>query len=164
MFRAEVSLFPSYRPALSGVQLQGHKRRRSRDRRPKRIPGLDSAGNSALEYISPLLLWCTSGQYWPSSEGPVCRASSRWVCLLLAFVTLGPPKQGLCREEAKGGHCRVGAVQLQRRVSPGHPPERGGSLPRGVADMKGAGRQADRLQRPCHKPCFGGPTTKITQV
>ena len=91
MFRAEVSLFPSYRPALSGVQLQGHKRGRSRDRRPKQIPGLDSAGDSALEYISSLLLWCTSGQYGPSSKGLVCRASSRWVCLLLAFVTLGPP-------------------------------------------------------------------------
>ena len=51
---------------------------------------LASAGNSAPEYISPLLLWCTSGQYWPSSEGPVRRASSRWVCLLLAFVTLAP--------------------------------------------------------------------------
>ena len=92
MSQAEVSLFPSNRAALSGVQLQGQKRRRSQDQRPKRIPKLDSADSSALEYTSPLLLWCTSGQYWPSSEGSVCRASSRWVCLLLAFVTLGHSK------------------------------------------------------------------------
>ena len=52
MGRAEVSLFPSYPPALRSVRLQGRKRRRSRDRRPKRIPELDLAGNSALEYLS----------------------------------------------------------------------------------------------------------------
>ncbi|EJK47577.1 hypothetical protein THAOC_33693, partial [Thalassiosira oceanica] len=56
----------------------------------------ERADNSALEYTSPLPPWCTSGQYWPSPDGPVYRASSRWVSCFLASVTLGPPMQGLC--------------------------------------------------------------------
>ena len=52
------------------------------------VNGRSGCHDSALEYITPLLLRCTSGQYWPSSEGRFYRASSRWVCLLLAFVTL----------------------------------------------------------------------------
>ncbi|EJK71556.1 hypothetical protein THAOC_06987 [Thalassiosira oceanica] len=46
------------------------------------MPESETADNSALEYTPPLSPWCTSGQYWPSSDGPVYRASSRLMSLL----------------------------------------------------------------------------------
>ncbi|EJK65748.1 hypothetical protein THAOC_13365 [Thalassiosira oceanica] len=60
------------------------------------MPESETADDSALEYTPPLSPWCTSGQYWPSSHGPVYRASSRWVSCFTAFVTRGRPRQGLC--------------------------------------------------------------------
>ncbi|EJK52021.1 hypothetical protein THAOC_28750, partial [Thalassiosira oceanica] len=60
------------------------------------MPESETADNSALEYIPPLTPWCTSGQYWPSSDGPVYRASSRWVYCFTAFVTRGRPKLCCC--------------------------------------------------------------------
>ncbi|EJK59667.1 hypothetical protein THAOC_20075, partial [Thalassiosira oceanica] len=55
-----------------------------------------SAVNSGLEYTPPLPPWCTSGQYWPSPDGPVYRASTRWVSCFTAFGTLSIENQGLC--------------------------------------------------------------------
>ncbi|EJK66632.1 hypothetical protein THAOC_12434, partial [Thalassiosira oceanica] len=65
------------------------------------MPESESADDSGLEYTPPLYPWCTSGQYWPSSDGPVYRASSRWVSCFTAFVTRGRPMQGLCRHPPK---------------------------------------------------------------
>ncbi|EJK51256.1 hypothetical protein THAOC_29586 [Thalassiosira oceanica] len=67
------------------------------------MPESERADDSGLEYTPPLPPWCTSGQYWPSPDGPLCRASSRWVSCFLASVTLGPPMQGLC---VQGSHCQ----------------------------------------------------------
>ncbi|EJK77833.1 hypothetical protein THAOC_00306 [Thalassiosira oceanica] len=95
MSRTEASFSTCNCAALSGVQLRGQNRRSSRDRRPSRMPESETANNSGLEYTPPLSPWCTSGQYWPSSDGPVYRASSRWVSCFTAFVTRGRPMQGL---------------------------------------------------------------------
>ncbi|EJK70824.1 hypothetical protein THAOC_07787, partial [Thalassiosira oceanica] len=55
------------------------------------MPESELADNSDLEYTPLLPPWCTSGQYWPSSDGPVYRASSRWFFCFTAFVTRGQP-------------------------------------------------------------------------
>ncbi|EJK63911.1 hypothetical protein THAOC_15405 [Thalassiosira oceanica] len=113
MSRTEVSFTPCNYGALSGVQLRGQNCRRSRDRRPRRMPESEQADDSDLEYTSPLPPWCTSGQYWPSSDGPVYRASSRWVSCFLAFVTLGPPMQGLYHRHRDDGTARL-RLQVRR--------------------------------------------------
>ena len=71
------------------------------------MPGLASADNSAVEYTSLLLLRCTSGQYWPSSEGRFYRALSRW-------VFAGAPALTASRDKAYRPH-RVNYADRARR-------------------------------------------------
>ncbi|EJK77023.1 hypothetical protein THAOC_01174, partial [Thalassiosira oceanica] len=48
------------------------------------ISSRDENGRQRVQYLD------STRQYWPSSDGPVYRASSRWVMCFLAFFTLGP--------------------------------------------------------------------------
>ncbi|EJK49028.1 hypothetical protein THAOC_32133 [Thalassiosira oceanica] len=84
MSRTEVSFSPYDCAALSGVQLRGQNRQSSRDRRPWRMPESESAVDSGLEYTPPLPPWCTSGQYWPSSD---------WSSFVLCRVGFWPARR-----------------------------------------------------------------------